>query len=174
MQPERSLWEEAVMAANISISAANTEHAFHFGRFTSRAADPEQPRIAYVFLLAFIFLLYLSVPIVMPSLEVFHPAKLMSGAAIAALLVETALWRRQFTMALPEGGMLLAFLGVTMLSCVTAMWPGLAAEVVADLAKMILVYFFVANCAASVAGLRGVMWTMVIAGGCPALGILAT
>lgn len=160
------------MAANINMVAANTEHAFDLGRSTEPTAAPEQPCVAYGFLLAFVFLLYLSIPIVMPSLEVFHPAKLMGGAAIAALLVETALGRRQLTLALPEGGMLLAFLGVTMLSCVTALWPGLAAQVVADLAKMILVYFFVANCAASVPGLRGAMWTMVIGGLVPAVAVL--
>jgi len=142
----------------------------------NRVAETESPSVrpgaSYYFLLAFIFLLYLNVPIVMPAFDAVHPAKVAGGAAILALVVELALGRRRFTFAAPEGGLLLAFLGVAGLSCITALWPGFAVDWFADLIKMALIYYFIANVADSEAGVRGVMWTMVIGGLVPAAGVL--
>jgi O-antigen ligase len=158
----------------ISAAGVRTAPAFDLSgvRARERAAGSDNPRAAYAFLLAFIFLLYLNVPIVMPRFEVVHPAKLVGAAAVLALLAETLFGRRRFSFGLPEGGVLLGFLGVATLSCLTALWPGLAVQVVGDLMKIVLVYFFVANCAASVRGVRGVMWTMLLGGLVPAAGVM--
>jgi len=137
-----------------------------------RAPSEAKPRASYYFLLAFIFLLYLNVPIVLPAFEMVHPAKLAGGAAILALLVEIALGRRRFSLSPPEGYLLLAFAGVAALSCITALWPGFAVNWLADLLKMALIYYFIANVCSSEAGLRGAMWTMLIGGLVPAAGVL--
>ncbi len=159
---------------DVSAGGVSAVRAFDVSadQLTESRATQENPRAAYTLLLAFIFLLYLNVPMAMPRFEVVHPAKVVGGAAVLALLAETLLGRRRFSFALPEGGALLAFLGVAAASCLTALWPGFAAELVADLAKMVLVYFFVANCAASARGLRGVMWTMLLGGLVPAAAVL--
>ncbi|HXJ44258.1 MAG TPA: O-antigen ligase family protein, partial [Bryobacteraceae bacterium] len=110
--------------------------------------------------------------LLMPALEVMHPAKLVAGAALVMLLVETVLARKSFEFAWPEGILLLGFLGSAALSSLTALWVRQAVESLSDLMKMALVYFFIVNCANTERRLRGVMWTMVIGGLFPAAGVL--
>jgi putative inorganic carbon (hco3(-)) transporter len=70
------------------------------------------------------------------------------------------------------GRLLVAFVGAAAISCLTALWPGYAADGVADLAKMALTFFFLANCIVNERALRGVMWVMVIGGLFPAAGTI--
>jgi O-antigen ligase len=137
----------------------------------SASATTEAPA-SYWLLLTFLFLLYANLPFVLPASEVVHPAKVVAGAALVMLLVETIFGRRTLSLALPEGACLLAFCGVAALSCLTALWPRQAAESLSDLIKMALVYVFIANCANTERRLRGVMWTIVIGGLIPAAGTL--
>ena len=141
-------------------------------RFAERSATDENALPSYWLLLAFIFLLYLNVPIVMPAVEVVHPAKLVGGVALVAIFAETMFGRRRFSFSLPEGGWLLGFLAIATVSCLTALWPRHAVEKVSDLMKMALIYFFVANSVVSARQLRGVMWTMIFGGLVPAAGVL--
>jgi O-antigen ligase len=127
---------------------------------------------SYFLLLAFLFLLYANTPFLLPAAEILRPAKLVAGLALLALIGETMFGKRELHFAWPEGGLLIAFLGAAGLSCLTALWPGYAAEGVGDLAKMVLTFFFLLNCANSERRLRGVMWIMVIGGLFPALGTL--
>jgi O-antigen ligase len=127
---------------------------------------------SYWLLLVFLFLLYANTPFILPAAEVLRPAKVVAALALVALVGETLFGRKQLRLAWPEGGLLIAFVAAAALSCVTALWPGYAAEGVADLAKMALVYFFLVNCVNSERGLRGVMWIMVIGGLFPAAGTL--
>jgi len=121
--------------------------------------------MAYWLLLAFLTLLYSSLPLLVPAFEVIRPAKLVAGAALVMLLVETVFARKNFEFAGPEGFLLLGFLGSAALSSLTALWVRQAVEAVSDLMKFTLVYFFIVNCANTQRRLRGVMWTMVV-GGC--------
>jgi len=128
--------------------------------------------IAYWLLLAFLTLLYSNLPLLMPAFEVIRPAKLVAGAALVMLLVETVFARKSFEFAWPEGFLLLGFLGGAALSSLTALWVRQAVEAVSDLMKFALVYFFIVNCANTERRLRGVMWAMVIGGLFPAAGAL--
>jgi putative inorganic carbon (HCO3(-)) transporter len=139
----------------------------------SRAGETACPTTAsYWLLLVFLFLLYANTPFVLPAAEVLRPAKGVAGLALAALIGETIFGKRRLQFAWPEGGLLVAFLAAAGLSCVTALWPGYAADGFLDLAKMALVFFFLVNCANSERSLRGVMWVMVLGGLFPAAGTL--
>ena len=127
---------------------------------------------SYWLLLVFLFLLYANTPFILPAAEVLRPAKVVAALALVALIGETLFGRKELRLAWPEGGLLIAFVTAAALSCVTALWPGYAAEAIADLAKMALVYFFLVNCVHSERGLKGVMWIMVIGGLFPAAGTL--
>ena len=127
---------------------------------------------SYLLLLAFLLLLYANTPFLLPAAEVLRPAKVVAGLALIALIGEAMSGKRELRFAWPEGGLMMAFLAAAALSCLTALWPGYAAERVGDLAKMILTFFFLLNCANSERRLRGVMWIMVIGGLFPALGTL--
>ncbi len=129
--------------------------------------------MAYWLLLAFLTLLYSSLPLLVPAFEVIRPAKLVAGAALVMLLVETVFARKNFEFAGPEGFLLLGFLGSAALSSLTALWVRQAVEAVSDLMKFTLVYFFIVNCANTQRRLRGVMWTMVVGGLFPAVGALS-
>src|ERR1017187_7361613 len=127
---------------------------------------------SYWLLLMFVFLLYANLPFVLPVTEVLRPAKIVAGGALAALLAEGMLGKRTLGFAWPEGSLLLGFVAVAALSCLTALWPRHAADALSDLVKMALVYFFIVNCANTERRLRGVMWTMVVCGVIPAAGTL--
>lgn len=127
---------------------------------------------SYWLLLVFLLLLYANTPFVLPAAEVIRPAKMVAALALVALIAETVFGKRALRFAWPEGGLLIAFLAAAALSCLTALWPGYAADGVADLAKMAVVFFFLVNCVNSERALRGVMWIMVIGGLFPATGTL--
>jgi O-antigen ligase len=127
---------------------------------------------SYWLLLAFLLLVYANTPFIFPAAEVIRPAKLVAALVVVSLIGETVFGGSKLQFAWPEGGLLMAFLAAAGLSCVTALWPGYAAEGVADLAKMALTYFFLVNCVRSERALRGVMWIMVIGGLFPAAGTL--
>ncbi len=141
-------------------------------RFTERSRTATGAPASYWLLLAFLFLLYANLPLVMPALEALRPAKLVAGAALVMLLAERAFARKSLEFAWPEGILLLGFLGAAALSAVTALWPRQAAESVSDLVKMTIVFFFIVNCANTEGRLRGVIWTMIMGGLLPAAGTL--
>ena len=141
-------------------------------RFKERSAAATGTPPSYWLLLVFLFLLYANLPFVLPVTEILRPAKVVAGAALVMLLAETLLGRRTLCFAWPEGSLLLVFVGVAAVSCLTALWPRQAAESLSDLVKMALVYFFIVNCANTERRLRGVMWTIVIGGLIPAAGTL--
>ena len=141
-------------------------------RFKEQTRAATGTPASYWLLLAFLFLLYANLPMVMPALDPLHLAKVVAGVALVMLVAERAFARKSLEVASPEGYLLLAFLAAGALSSLTALWPRLAAEAVSDLVKMSIVFFFIANCATTERLLRGVMWTMVIGGLLPAAGTL--
>jgi O-antigen ligase len=141
-------------------------------RFTERSRATTGTPVSYWLLLAFLFLLYANLPIVMPALDPLHLAKVVGGTALVMLIAERVFAKKSLELASPEGYFLLAFLGAAALSSLTALWPHLAVDSVSDLVKMSIVFFFIVNCANTERRLRGVMWTMVIGGLLPAAGTL--
>jgi putative inorganic carbon (HCO3(-)) transporter len=142
---------------------------------TTAARDPEpitKTPLSYWLLIAFLVLLYANTPFILPAADIVHPAAVVGGGALLALLAETLFGGRSFVSAWPEGGILLAFLVGAALSCLTALWPGHAVDALSDLAKMSLVFFFLVNAGRTDRLVRGVMWTMVAGGLFPAIGTL--
>src|ERR1700730_15166771 len=90
---------------------------------------------SYWLLLVFLLLLYANTPFVLPAAEVVRPAKVVAALAPLAFICETVFGKRELRFAWPEGGLLIGFLAAAALSCLTALWPGYAADGVADLAK---------------------------------------
>jgi O-antigen ligase len=127
---------------------------------------------SYWLLLMFLFLLYANLPFLLPVTEILRPAKVVAGGALAALLAEAMFGKRTLDFAWPEGSLLVGFVAVAALSCLTALWPGYAVAALSDLVKMALVFFFIVNCANTERRLRGVMWTIVVCGVIPAAGTL--
>ena len=82
----------------------------------SQTASVTGAPASYYLLLAFLFLLYANLPFILPASEVVHPAKVVAGAALVMLLVETIFGRRTLSLAWPEGACLLGFCGVAALS----------------------------------------------------------
>jgi O-antigen ligase len=154
--------------ATAALSVARAEPL----RFERQDVSSKGLSVSYWLLLTFLFLLYLNVPIVLPALEVIHPAKLVGGAALITLFFEITFGGQRLKLGLPQSGFLMAFLCVAAMSCLTALWPRHAAEAVADLVKMVLVFFFIVNCATTERRLRGVMWTMVIGGLIPTVAVI--
>ncbi len=140
--------------------------------FTERSRTGARTPASYWLLLAFLFLLYANLPIVIPRLDPLHIEKVVAVLALATLLAERAFAGESLDFARPEGWLLLGFLGATALSSLTALWPRYALESVSDLLKMAIVFFFIVNCANTERRLRGVMWTVVIGGLLPAFGTL--
>jgi putative inorganic carbon (hco3(-)) transporter len=141
-------------------------------RFFEANSTVSRAPASYWLLLAFLFLLYANLPLVLPALDAVRPAQAVAGLALVMLLAEWTFSRKRFVFASPEALLLLAFLGAATVSSLTALWPRFAIESVADLAKMTVVFFFILNCADTESRLRGVMWTLVIGGLLPAAGAL--
>lgn len=128
--------------------------------------------LSYWLLLLFLILLYANLPLVFPASEAVRPAKIAAGLAIAALLGEALFGSHKLTFAWPEGGWLIAFLSIGAMSCFAALWPGYAFDWLSNLVKMVIVFFFIVNCADNERAIKGVMWTMILGGLFPALGTL--
>ena len=137
-----------------------------------QVTTPPSLPASYWLLLAFLLLLFANTPFVFPALEVIHPAKLVAGATLLALLFEILGGKRKAVFPWPEGGWLIAFLAASALGCLTALWPGYAVEALSDLVKMILVFFVLALSVNSERAFRGVLWVLVLGGIFPALGTL--
>ena len=141
-------------------------------RRTRRRETVDDFRWSYRFLLLFLILVYTNTPFILPALEVLHPAKIVAGLAIIAVLFEAMSGHTRLTLALPEGAWLITFLDAAVLSCLTALWPSYAVTTVTELLKMGLVFFFLVNCAATETRLPQVMWIIVLCGLFPAFGTL--
>ncbi|HEY7333390.1 MAG TPA: O-antigen ligase family protein [Bryobacteraceae bacterium] len=137
-----------------------------------REGQPIKEPTSYWLLLVFVLLLYANLPFVFPASEAIHPAKILAGAGILALMNETFLQHRKFGISWPDGGYLLAFFGAAALSCLTALWPGYAFDAISTLVKMVIVYFFIVTCTSTERALQRLMWTMVVGGILPALGTI--
>src|SRR5262245_5864898 len=102
---------------------------------------------SYWLLIAFLFLLYANLPMIYPALDAVRPAKVIAALGLVALASEAVGGRKRIVLPAPEGYMLLGFLAAAALSCLSALWPKHALESTLDLAKMAIVYYFIANVA---------------------------
>lgn len=144
-------------------------------RFAAEAAPPV-PSVStpwsFKLLLAFLLLLYANLPFLVPGVAGLAPAQTVGIAALALLFVERAIARRPFALSWPESHLLLAFLGVAVLSAFTSLWPAHALEESLVLLRYVAIYLLIVNTVESWRRLR-VLFAVMVAGGClPALGAL--
>ncbi len=141
---------------------------------TERAVRLRSPdgTIPYVMLLVFIVAMYGVVQWTVPALRSARPALTLGLGAISVLLVERTMSGRRFRLSWPEGHALVAFFGAAALSSINALWPRFAVENTIDFGKTLVLYLLIVNVVSTRARLRGLMWTMVLAGVLPARGTI--
>jgi O-antigen ligase len=128
--------------------------------------------LSYGLLLLFIVALYASPGIQIRQLATIGPALLLSGLALAALAFEKMKNREGTWLVWPHSHLFAALIWTAGLSCFTAIWPKLSAAATIDLAKYFIIYLVLVNCVNSENRLKGVLWTMALAGLFPCLGAL--
>jgi len=127
---------------------------------------------SFALLLLFILLLYSNAAVLVPELAPAAPAQTVGLAALAVLFVERSIARRPLELAWPESHLLLAFLGLAVVSAFTALWMRYAIDNVLILLKVLVVYLLIANTVESWKRVRVVYGAMAIGGLFPALGAL--
>lgn len=129
-------------------------------------------RLSFGLLVAFVVLLHLNLPLLVPATAPLAPAQTAALAGLVVVLLERAAARRPFQLAWPEGHLLLGFVGVALLGTFTALWPRYAAENALVLLKFVAVYLLFVNAVESWRRVRKVMWALALAGLFPAIGAL--
>lgn len=139
---------------------------------SDRRHGARRGRLSYWLVLLFLALLYSNAALLVPALEAVRPAQAVALLALVVLAVELVVAERAFRLVWPESYLLLGFVAAAALSVAGALWPGYAAEQLADLAKMAAVSLLVLNVATDLGRLRGIATVMVVGGLFPALGTL--
>jgi O-antigen ligase len=132
----------------------------------------EMGGFSFKLLIGFFLLLYSSLPLMFPVLELVRPAQTLGGMALIVLLYEKAVARQSLCFAWPDGYLLAGFIAAAGLSIFGAVWPAYAAEAALTLVKMAMVYLLIVNTVTNESRLRTLLWIMVLGGLFPALGSL--
>jgi O-antigen ligase len=139
-----------------------------------RCASPsaEIGGFSFKLLMGFFLLLYSSLPLMFPVLDIVRPSLTIGGLALLVLLYEKAVARQSLDFAWPDGYLLAGFIAAAGLSIFGAVWPAYAAEAALTLVKMAAVYLLIVNTVTNENRLRTLLWVMVLCGLFPALGSL--
>lgn len=127
---------------------------------------------SFKLLLAFLFLLFANLPLLVPRLEVVAPAQTAALAAFGLLFAECTIARRPLRMAWPESYLLLVFVAVSALSTFTALWPKHALDSTVILLKFAVIYLLILNTVESWQRLRAAFAVIAVGTLFPALGAL--
>jgi len=122
--------------------------------------------------LLFLVAMYGVAPETLPFLRPFRPAMVLAVGALGLLVLERTLSGRPFILSWPESHALLGFFGAAALSVFTAFWPGMSTLVTIELGKLIIVYLLIVNVVTTRKRLRGLIWTVTLAGLFPAVGTI--
>lgn len=128
--------------------------------------------LPYALLLLFLVQLYGNVAVLYPALDVVRPAMTIGALTLLVCVIERLLTSRGFEFLWPESHLLVAFAGAAALSAPGAFWPGLAVQSTIDFIKIVVIYLVILNSVDTEKRLRGLAWTMVLAGLFPAIGAL--
>ena len=129
-------------------SPARTERAATADSAVSAATVPvpEHDAIAFRWLLAFTFVLFMRPQDMLPFLHPFHLADITASLALIALIAGRLGRGAPLTRFTPEFGWVLAFGGVMLATAPFSVWPGGAVGVFTDLfSKVILVFMLMIN-----------------------------
>ncbi len=127
---------------------------------------------SFKLLIAFFFLLYSSLPLMFPVLEIVRPAQIIGGLALVVLLYEKIAARQRLDLISPDGYLLVGFVAAAGLSVIGALWPSYAFDAALNLVKMAVVYLVIVNTVTNENRLRTLLWVMVLCGLFPAIGSL--
>jgi len=117
-------------------------------------------------------MLYSSIAIVLPQLNALRPVLLVAVGALVMLVVELPQTGQAFRFAWPQTLLLIAFLGVAVVSTFTAIYMRLAFNTTMDFSKIVLIYLVIENTVTTESRLRKILWTLVIGGLFPAIGTI--
>lgn len=155
-----------------SIDCGLVPQARRWARPVATAASSGSPKIAFAILILFLLVLYSNVAIAFPQLAELRPALVVGMASLLMLMVELGKTRQSFRLSMPQGILLIAFLGACFVSSFTAFWPRYAFEETLDVAKIVVIYIVIENTVTSVGRFRTILTTMVLGGLFPAIGTL--
>src|SRR5262245_20425212 len=107
----------------------------------SGTIEHDGPRIAFKLLLLFIITLYSTVAVIYKAqLDSVRPALVIAGSALFMMIIELGKNRQSFRLLWPPGVMLIAFLGVCLLSSLDAIYVRFAVDQTGEFAKIVVVY----------------------------------
>src|SRR5436190_18013451 len=133
------------------------------------AVSTRGPKFAFSLLIVFVLMLYASVSIVLPQLNAYRPVLLVAAAALGTLAIELALAKQSLRVIWPQTILLIAFLGVAVVSTFSALYVKKAFDTTFDFSKIILIYLVIENTVVSESRLRKIFWTLVLGGLFPAI-----
>jgi len=137
------------------------------------AASGDGPKIAFALFIVFLLMLYSNVAVIFKAqLDALRPTLVVALCALSMMVIELGQARQGFKLMWPQGALLLALLSVMAVSTFDAIYVRHAAESTVDFAKIVLVYLLIENVVTSESRLRKVMFTMVLGGLFPALGVI--
>jgi O-antigen ligase len=143
---------------------------------SSEGANPDagaRPgRLCFGLLLVFITSLYAIPAQMFPALGALHPAQVVAVSALVLLVFEKMTLHQSFVLIWPEGYLLLAFVGASVLSTFSAFWPLRAYEAAIDLLRILVAYLLIVNTVVTERRLRAFLVAMIIGGLFPAIGTL--
>jgi O-antigen ligase len=143
---------------------------------SSEGANPDagaRPgRLCFGLLLVFITSLYAIPAQMFPALGALHPAQVVAVSALVLLVFEKMTLHQSFVLIWPEGYLLLAFVGASVLSTFSAFWPLRAYEAAIDLLRILVAYLLIVNTVVTERRLRAFLVAMIIGGHFPAIGTL--
>lgn len=128
--------------------------------------------LPYLMLLLFFVAMYGVVGETVPAVAPLRPALTLALGAVALMVMSRAMSGRPFVLPWPEGHAFVGFLAAAAVSSFTALWPRFAVSATIELAKLVIVYILVVNLVVTRARLRGLIWTIVLAGLMPAVGTI--
>jgi putative inorganic carbon (hco3(-)) transporter len=145
---------------------------FRFGPAPSAITADSGLRLSFKLLILFLLVLYSNLAQLYAPLNAARPALLVAAAATAMMVIEIARDRQSFKLAWPQGYLLLALIGVAVVSTFQAIYVRLGFNTTTDLAKIALIYIVIENTVNSESRVRSILWTLVIGGIFPALGTI--
>ena len=138
------------------------------------AVTSDGPKIAFALFIAFLFMLYSSVAaIYKEQLDALRPTLVIALGALSMMVIELGQMRQSFKLMWPQGALLLALLGVCVISTFDAVYVRHSVDQTTDFGKVVLVYLLIENVVTTERRLRIVMLAMVLGGLFPAIGTIS-
>jgi putative inorganic carbon (hco3(-)) transporter len=157
------------MQRSLEISFPSSRPLF---RREQSVVSTDGPKFAFGLLIVFLLMMYSSISVLYPQVNVLRPVLVVAMGAIGMLILELAQTRQHFRATWPQSFILPAFLGVAVVSTFSAIYVKKAFETTLDFSKIILIYFVIENTVTTESRLKKIFTTLVIGGLFPAIGTI--